>query len=289
MPEQNNLRIGSPEERDDGPRLLQVGLIAGVCFVIGILWPTLAGIRLVPEVPGKSKPSAPGAQPQPERRTPTHGPTKAVPVSKAVAMDPDRTQTVTARVTKTLVVNCKDDDDRALQSCDTPGFDSVAEARLLSLASCSGLGQVNGTLSIGFDLDFKAKKITRILHGKSTTLGKQDTETLIGCAKQEFLTASLDDVEHTHPRYLVFFMVEFSPPGSLKEVEPQDSIVAASGKATIVWNSARVREEPETGKVASRLLYGARVVVTGRKGEWYRVRYDAAGNEGWVHKNALNL
>ena len=155
MPAQNNLRVGDPSEREEGPRLLQVGLVAGVCFMIGVLWPTLAGIRLVPEVPGKS--SAPAAQPQPQRRTPRHGPTMAVPVSKAVAVDPERTQAVTARVTKTLVVNCKDDDDKALQSCDTPGFDDVAEARLLSLASCTGVEQANGTLSIGFDLNFKTR------------------------------------------------------------------------------------------------------------------------------------
>ena len=37
------------------------------------------------------------------------------------------------------------------------------------------------------------------------------------------------------------------------------------------------------------LTYGTEVFVTGRQGDWYRVKYDAKGNEAWVHKNALAL
>jgi len=31
------------------------------------------------------------------------------------------------------------------------------------------------------------------------------------------------------------------------------------------------------------------VVVTGRQGDWYRVKYDAQGREGWVHGAGLGL
>jgi SH3-like domain-containing protein len=41
--------------------------------------------------------------------------------------------------------------------------------------------------------------------------------------------------------------------------------------------------------VKARLLYGTKVFVTGRQGDWYRIRYDAHGREGWVHKNALAM
>jgi hypothetical protein len=63
-----------------------------------------------------------------------------------------------------------------------------------------------------------------------------------------------------------------------------------SGQATIGWKAVVVRENP-SGQAATldRLKNGSRVMVTGRKGDWYRVKYGRPSRAGWVHRQALGL
>ncbi len=272
---------------------MQVGVVAAVFFAIGALWPTLAGVRLVPEAP--NRPDAdPKAAPKPDRKPEPKKNQREVAVSGLAAMgDPEVAPEVSdspqALIDKTLVVNCHDAEKRRLTKCDQPAFDEVAEHRLRALATCEAAKGASGTLSIGFDLDFNNEKITRILKGKSTTLADDAADALLACAKREFMSASLRGVAHTHARYLVFYLVTLKPAGAASEEAGGEPVVAASGSATVIWNSAQVRAAPEDGEVRVRLLYGTRVIVSGRQGAWYRVRYDGEGNEGWVHKNALAL
>ncbi len=291
---QRPINVSSPAPEADQPKLAQVAVIASVCFVVGALWPTLSGLRLVPAVPSSQSDDKSEAAPRPAR-PPSEPPTSGVPVSglalnEASELPPSAPGEHTAVLTKELIVNCHDDQDRKLSECDKPGFEQVAKDRLRALTSCEATKGATGTLSIGFDLDFSKEKITRVLKGKSTTFSDEAAEALVACAKQEFMSATLRGVEHTHAKYLVFYMVELKAgvaqgaPG-----QAQTQVVSATGNATIVWNSARIRSEPDEGKVVARILYGTRVVVTGRQEDWYRVKYDAKGNEGWVHKNALAL
>ena len=286
MSRAKSAKVIIPSAEADRPKLGQVGAIAAVCFAIGVIWPTLAGVRLVPEVPTTESKSKPKATPKPART----GPDPEVPVAAVVPQQvPEGSEGPAAVVEKTLVVNCRDEDDKKLQSCDTPAFDEVAQDRLRSLASCEGASGAQGLLSIGFDLDFKKRKIRKISKGKSSTLDDETSDALVECAKREFMSATLEGVAHTHARYLVFYMVKFSPLGATEAVSEEQQEVTATGSATIVWNSARVRSDPEDGKLKARLLYGTRVVVTARQGDWYKVRYDARGSEGWIHKNALAM
>lgn len=286
------VKVSNPAPEADQPKLLQVGVIAAVCFAIGALWPTLSGLRLVPDVPGQSgdKPKASPRAPHDPAQPP---PTGEVSVAGLVANDDGDIAAnmggPVALVSKELIINCHDDQDRKLSQCDKPAFEAIAKERLAGLASCEPAKGATGTLSIGFDLDFTKEKITRVLKGKSTTFSDDVAEALVACAKREFLTATLRDVEHTHAKYLVFYMVDLAPAAAAEAAADDTPIVQASGSATIVWNSARIRSAPNDGEVVSRILYGTRVVVTGRKEDWYRVRYDAKGNEGWVHKNALAM
>lgn len=288
------MKVQNPAPEADSPKLIQVGVIAAVCFAIGALWPTLSGLRLVPEVPSQSedKPKAEPRAPHDPAQPPS---TAAVPVAGLAANEEGDTPAspaggAIATVSKELIVNCHDDQDRKLSQCDKPAFEAVAKERLQGLTTCEPAKGATGTLSIGFDLDFSKEKITRVLKGKSTTFSDEVAEALVACAKREFLTATLRGVEHTHAKYLVFYMVELAAP-SLTETTSAGGapVVQASGTATIIWNSARIRSAPDEGEVVSRILYGTRVVVTGRQEDWYRVRYDAKGNEGWVHKNALAM
>lgn len=67
-------------------------------------------------------------------------------------------------------------------------------------------------------------------------------------------------------------------------------LVVMSGQATIGWKAAVVRKGPSgQAETVERILYGTRVNVTGRQGEWYRVKYGRKGQAGWVHRKALGL
>jgi hypothetical protein len=195
-----------------------------------------------------------------------------------------------ALIEKTLVVNCRDEQDRKLAQCDTPAFEPVARDRFHALTGCEAAANASGVLSIGFELDFGKQKIRDILLGKSSTLDTATAEALLSCAKKEFMTASLNDVGHTHSQYLVFYMVKFAPAGVPSEVDVREPETIAKGTATIIWNSALIRTEPlEGGALKTRLLYGTKVLVSARQGDWYKISYDARGSEGWVHKNALAM
>lgn len=292
---QRPIHLSTPSPEAAQPKLAQVAAIAVVCFVVGALWPTLSGLRLVPAVPSSQSDDKGEAAPR-APRSPSEPPKSGVPVSavalnEASELPPTEPGQHEAVIAKELIVNCHDDKDRKLSDCDKPGFEQVAKDRLRALTSCEATKGATGTLSIGFDLDFTKEKITRVLKGKSTTFSDDAAEALVACAKQEFMSATLRGVPHTHAKYLVFYMVELKA-GATGEGDPTQSatqVVPATGNATIVWNSARIRSEPDEGKVVARILYGTRVVVTGRQEDWYRVKYDAKGNEGWVHKNALAL
>lgn len=75
-----------------------------------------------------------------------------------------------------------------------------------------------------------------------------------------------------------------------EEPEASDKLTTMSGQATIGWKAVVVRESP-SGQAATldRLKNGSRVTVTGRKGDWYRVKYGRPSRAGWVHRQALGL
>lgn len=296
MPPRPTTKVSVPPAEADQPKLLQVGVIALVCFAVGMLWPTLWGAALVPGVPGNESEEKPKTKPKADSPDRPVDPSREVP---AAAMVPNMPAGGVAApstspridVQKSMVVNCRDDQDRRLDQCDSPSFDEVAKSRLEALVACPAAAGAAGVLSIGFDLDFAKEKVVKISSGKSSTLDGPTTDAILECAKREFMSASLSGVTHTHSRYLVFYTLQLTPAGApaVAAAPSAEAVVGANGFATVIWNSARVRTQPDGGDVAERLLYGTRVAVTGRQGDWYRVRYDAKGNEGWVHKNALAM
>ena len=103
----------------------------------------------------------------------------------------------------------------------------------------------------------------------------------------------LDGLDHEHTRYTIFYFVDSfrRAASSLQTAQAQrpEETADASGLADVSWDVAVVRDEPEDGKIVTRIRYGTRVVVTARRGKWYEVKYDAKGDKGWVHRNALGL
>lgn len=254
----------------------RVGIIALVGFVIGIVWPRLAGVSLVPEAPVEEESSTA------EAGTGVKKPAQAEP--EVIELTPeDRLGIGPAKIT-----SCVNSAGKKSAKCDSPDMDEVVHPHLISLLGCPAATGVFGTLSLGLTIDFEQKKISDLTSGKSTDLPETTTKELLLCAKKELSSAQIPAVAHEFAAYQVYYALDFKTPEAAAEAKT--SVTAASGQATVQWRSAQVRKEPDrAAEVQARLLAGARVLVTGRQGEWFRIKYDAKGREGWIHGAALGL
>ncbi len=274
--------------KDESPRLGRVGLIALVGFAIGAIWPTIANFKLVPSAPTQAAaPPGLGGEPVAASALP------AVP-PPSPALEPAAKAPAGPAVGELQVTSCRGQGGRKLETCDAIDFDRLARPRLQALGGCAGASRLSGVLSIGLELDFQKNAVVNVANGKSTSFRQSDTDALIDCAKSEFAEVKLDGVAHEHPEYTVFYRIDFSPsPVAEDEAEPaaeEVSVAPASGRATVSWDVALVRSAPSRdGKVVARILSGPRVVVTGRNADWYQIKYDAKGSQGWVYRTAIGM
>ena len=292
------LKVEVPKPKDEPLKLGRVGIIAIIGFGIGVAWPHLAGVRLVPTLPnesGSSKEDLSGAPPE----------TKPQASAVASAMPPPLAPETAARtpndqppvVGEAQVTSCSDGGKR-LKSCDDVDFDRVARSPIEALEGCDAARGISGVLSVGFELDFGSERVTRVSSGKTTTLSDKETDVVLDCYRQAFAKVSLAGIPHEHQGYSVFYRVELkgskAPPGAASAGAEGDAascpVTPASGTATVSWNTALIRQTPDReGKTIARVLQGTRVGVTGRSGDWYRVKYDAKGNQGWVFRTAIGM
>jgi hypothetical protein len=293
---QPSFKVDVPNADADRVRLNRVGVIALAGFVIGILWPWLAGVKLVPSAPSEDQaPAAEGVPPEgsgepaASAELPAVPPPPAAKLEKGAAEPSDR-----VKIGEPQITSCRDDKGAKRSECGALEFDALARPRIQALGGCEPARAASGMLSLGFELDFAEKRVKEVLRGKSTTLSEEHSKALVECAKKEFANATLSDIKNQHAAYTVFYRVELLPPGS--SAAPAEAsgdagaeVTAASGRATVSWEVAILRSLPREGDVVARILRGTRVVVTGRQGDWYKVRYDAKGNEGWVYRTAIGL
>lgn len=288
MSAKNDVKVNVPDAATDAPHYGRLGIIVAVCFVIGALWPRVAGITLVPRVPtdddGAKAATSASAAASASAAKPVATPPPAPEPEKTVAADES------VKLDKTLVVSCRDDKGRKVAKCDEPDVTELTLPKIHALVGCDATQDAEGTLSLGIDFDFENGVIREISSGKSTTIKKPVAERLLSCAKKEFESASLKGIDHEHARYQFYYLIEFTPPGTPVSAtkEKAEEVTEASGTGVVVWESAIVRDEPnKDGEVKARILYGARVIVQARKGEWYEVKYDGRGRTGWIHQNAI--
>ena len=285
----------------DGPRWGRLTLIALCCFAAGLGWPLLAGLDFVQRPPGAAplKPEETDApvEPEPADLEPSPTPKPGAPrpredaVRAAAGMAPLLTEREGLRIEGKEVTSCKDQDRAVRGPCDAPQLDSVLAEPLRALTECEAAQGVNGLLSLGLELDFSRKQVVTVRSGHSTTLSERATAGLLECAEGRLLGKSLAGVEHRHTSYWLHYRIRFVPPGSpLPGGADAERMVAMSGQATIGSRAAIVREEPSRqAPIRDRLQYGSRVDVTGRMGDWYRVKYGSEGSTGWVYRKALGL
>jgi hypothetical protein len=75
----NNRKVAVtiPEPQEEQTRFGHIGLIAALCFALGVSWPFLAGVKLVPNTPsdeapaGSAGPATSSAAPQAEKSEPS--------------------------------------------------------------------------------------------------------------------------------------------------------------------------------------------------------------------------
>jgi hypothetical protein len=293
------LKVEVPGSRDDSVKFGRVGIIAAVGFAIGIAWPKLAGVKLVPSVPvpAAAEASARELTGAPLEQKPLETPPAASAAPPGASAGAAEKPADRLLVSDVQVASCRNVHGKRAQSCDRVDFDKLARDRLRELASCPGTESATGVLSLGFELDFEGDKIKSIQSGKSTSLEQDDVDKLLGCARERFANVSLAGIAHEQATYALFYRLELlaaegegRPPGKDAPASGSDEATPASGHATVSWDVALVRGTPaRDGEVRARVLSGTRVVVTGKSGDWFRVKYDAKGNQGWVYRTAIGM
>jgi hypothetical protein len=261
-------------------QLGRVGVIAVIGFAIGIVWPRLAGVSLVPSAPveGAREEALAAQEAAPEAEegatsAPAPPPEPPTPAERLVVDD-------------FKVTSCRDAQGNPVKECGEFDARGLLGPALRALGTCPAAENAVGKLSVGVDVDLKARRISEPKSGRSTDLPGPVTRGLLACVARQLEGVQWKGLEGAQPSYTVYALVEFKRP---EQVQAQ-AIVAASGSATVRWNVALVRAEPDTkGKVRARLSSGTRVIVSARQAEWYRISYDTKGGEGWVHGAAIGM
>lgn len=263
-------------ESIEGQPLHRVGIIALLGFGVGVVWPRLAGVSLVPEPPVEQAGPAEGSEPRAIASAPVEAPPRQLAPKDRIAIGPAK------------ITSCRDQAGKNAEGCGTLEVDTLVHPTLLALTGCPAASGAFGTLSLGFDLDLDKDKIENVQSGRSTDLPASVTKEILRCAEEGFALVNPSGIRGTHASYTLFYVLEFKTPEDV--VATESEVTPASGKGTVRWQTALIRKEPaRDGEVVSRLLTGSEVIVTGRQGDWYRVKYDAQGREGWVHGAALGL
>lgn len=300
----NEPAIVVPKPSEDRPRYGRVGIIAGIGFVVGIVWPGLARVELVPQPPteGHRAPVASGSAGPLASAEVAPSLTPATAAPPAVDVRPKGGPSAKVRLAE--IIHCVDADGKKHKKCGALSLDKSVTEPLKSLVACDGAPKEAGVLSLGLDVDFGTQKLGGFTVGRSTTLPSSVAADLLACAKSVLAKADVSGVEHGFNRYRVFYLVEFpsgadanagavepasEAPKTASSADTGAEVQGASGRATVAWEVALVRKSPKEGAIVARVLGGTRLVVTGRQGDWYRVKYDAQGNEGYVFKAAIGM
>ncbi len=61
----------------------------------------------------------------------------------------------------------------------------------------------------------------------------------------------------------------------------------ATGRATVTWSAAVVREAPRTGAIVARIPQGTEVELLDRRGGWFAIRWGRSNNVGWTFREAI--
>jgi hypothetical protein len=311
------VRVHVPTAAEDRPPWVKVGVIALVGFVVGVVWPRLAGIRPGPASPAESAANASAsaqarasesAAPQ---RTPLAASAPAVPgpapsasaAASTAPSPPSGPPTVT--LGRGAVIACKNQDGESLKGAAAcgglGGLDALATPHLRKLAQCPAVEGQSGKVVMILNVDFAAGSVGLSI-GKATTVPNPDG--IATCMRPHAIGIRPAALAHEHPRYTVLYTAilaagEASSAGGHAGGTAGDTPTAASSgagttassdspSAQVVWEVALVRDNPRTGQIVGRIQRGTRVRVSaGPQEGWYRIKYGGSASEGWVYRGAI--
>lgn len=282
------LKVTVPQG-DPRPAWVRVGVLSAAGLVLGIAWPTLAGVRIGPNVPGAKDPVVQVEPNAGSSAAPVLAASAGAPTVVEGDDDPKRNNEQSVVVGGGLIERCfKGKESLKGEACGKLKVDRVFVPRLKALNKCSSAVGLAGEMTLGFDIDFKKKDI-QLVKGKSE-LPITTERGIIQCAADYIRDVSAEQIPHSFTRYRVFYSLKFYPPGTAPPGEGKDDAgaedaEAAKTMATVTWDTALVRAEPTTGKVLMRLVRGTRVKILGRRKDWYRVKMQ--DKEGWIYRGAL--
>lgn len=283
------VEIPPPEAK---PPYARVGVFAAVGLVIGVAWPSVAGIRVGPEIPGS------------EKVADADGAAVAEPALAATANEPSTAEPATAPASDVAVSKeqrvvvgggeirkCYKGKSEIEGDCGRLALDKLIVPKLEELTSCPAALGLEGQLEVGFDIAFDDKAI-KVVPGKKGEIPSTTVNGIVRCVADFIADVSPEKIQNKHSRYKVFYTVDFFPPGTALPTEgdkdaPEGEADSRRGVAAVTWDTALVRAEPTTGKVIARLVRGTRVTILGRRKDWYRVKIQS--KEGWVYRGALGL
>ena len=281
------LVVETPAPGADRPAWTKVGIVALVGFALGILWPQLTGTRLAPILPGENAASVPAAAASAAARPAASAPAPpaATPTEPTVNVGPG------------VIVRCRNVEDETLSECGSLQFDPVALPVIKGLSRCPAAKDVTGQLSVGFDVDFRKRKVRSLL-GKATTIPQETAQDLLRCVGAGLQNAMLGDMKHQHRKYTIFYTASLAAAGKQAEAPAPaasegraagttTSETPASGSATVAWDVTLVRDTPKTGAVVGRVLRGTKVKLVARQGEWFKIQSGSV--EGWAYRGALGM
>jgi hypothetical protein len=289
------LRVSVPKD-DGSPPWRRTLVIAAAGLALGMTWPSLAGIRIGPHVPG-GKPAEEGDEAA--AADASSAPALALPALASSAglepepsgAEPARSKEQTVVVSTGTIQRCQNGKKQMKGSeCGKLGADRVLVPSLQELKRCPSALGLTGAMEMGFDIDFDRKQI-HVVAGKGD-LPMSTVNGIVACAADYMNDVSAEKIPHEHTRYTVFYSLSFYRPGSAPPTEgasetASDDDSADRSLATVAWDSALVRDEPKTGKVLIRLVRGTRVKILSSRKDWYRVKIGS--HEGWVYRGALGL
>jgi hypothetical protein len=284
-----------PSAEADRPSWMKVGAIAAIGFAVGVVWPRLAGVRLGPNLPETTAPtavSAPSADAPASSTAPSgdlHALSTTTPAAPSASAAPTAAaQPAQVNVARGSVTACRTSSGESLRAAECgslAGLDAIVIPRLRKLADCPAASGVSGRLNLSLHVDFD--------HGISAALGRghgpSSPEPLLVCANAALAGARLASVAHDYSKYTVAYGLTFSdsqPAGTASGAASATS--TAEGTALVEWEMAIVRDAPKTGKVVGRLQRGTALRVGSAKDGWYPVKYgDGYESDGWVYRGAI--
>ena len=271
------------------PPWSRVGIFAAVGLVVGVAWPSVAGIRVGPEIPGGEQAASPAeAVPEAVATAPALSGTapSTLPASDTPVSKEQRVVVGGGEIRK-----CYKGKSEIEGDCGRLPLDKIIVPKLQELTSCPAALGLEGQLEVGFDIGFDDKSI-KVLPGKKGELPSTTVNGIVRCVADFLGDVSPEKIQNNHSRYKVFYTIDFYPPGTALATEgdkdaPEGEADSRRGVAAVTWDTALVRAEPTTGKVIARLVRGTKVTILGRRKDWYRVKMQA--KEGWVYRGALGL